>query len=444
MKKRFVSRLDVCLILVVCLSILFTACSERSSSENDSAPTAESEQSLQTAPEGKVTLVLATFVGEYGNWDVGTLQSIVSDFNEHNDRYTIEIRDYTNGGEIPDDQAISKMNTEILGGDGPNMIHFAPLITSLSPDPYISRGLLVNLSDCMANDPDIGMDDIVIAKALSYDDAIYYLDNCFFFETMLGKYDTFGDRFYWTLSEYLEMEKTLPPEVMTWYNITKESFLKQVASRYIRIAIDWKNGTCDFNNADFIGILEAASRIRDTPEDPNNMVFGYGPTMLGQGMIATSMSYCTDVAHLAYEERMAGCKLSFIGYPTVDGSCGTYATLRSPIGIIKGQNTEGCWEFLKFYVLHYDRGLPVYRPYFEQAIETAKAAEKPEERMTEDDAVRLRELVSSIENVTIYDNNARNIIIEEAMAYLNGSKTAQEAAKQIQSRVSIYVAEQAS
>ena len=327
MKKRLISRLAAFLIFVTCISVLFTACSERVSSESDPAPSAGTEQSAQMTTDGKVTLVLAIFAGQYGNWDVDKLQSIISDFNEQNDRYTIEIRDYTNGGEVPDDQAISKMNTEILSGNGPDMIHFVPLIRGLSPDPYISRGLLVNLSDCMANDPDIGMDDIVIAKALSYDDAIYYLDSSFTFETMLGKYDAFGDRFYWTLSEYIELEKTLPPEVMTWYNITKESFLKQVASRYIRVAIDWKNGTCDFNNADFIGILEAASRIRDTPEDSHNMVFGYGPTMLGQGIIATSMSNCTDVAHLAYEERMAGCKLSFIGFPTIDAV--SYTHLRA-------------------------------------------------------------------------------------------------------------------
>lgn len=58
------------------------------------------------------------------------------------------------------------------------------------------------------------------------------------------------------------------------------------------------------------------------------------------------------------------------------------------------------------------------------------------------DIEKLTGLITSIENTAIYDEALFNIVQAEFNAYMGSSATAEEAAARIQSRASIYVAEQ--
>ena len=51
-------------------------------------------------------------------------------------------------------------------------------------------------------------------------------------------------------------------------------------------------------------------------------------------------------------------------------------------------------------------------------------------------------VIDSTTSFVDYDQNVLNIISDEAAGYLAGSKTAEEASKLIQSRVSLYIQEQ--
>lgn len=55
---------------------------------------------------------------------------------------------------------------------------------------------------------------------------------------------------------------------------------------------------------------------------------------------------------------------------------------------------------------------------------------------------RAIQIIQSIDCVNEYDSNLFDIIWQEVNAYLGGSKTAEQAAATIQSRASIYMAEQ--
>ena len=50
--------------------------------------------------------------------------------------------------------------------------------------------------------------------------------------------------------------------------------------------------------------------------------------------------------------------------------------------------------------------------------------------------------VESADSLSIYDENAMDIILEEASAYFSGAQSAWQAAEYVQNRMSIYVAEQ--
>lgn len=386
--------------------------------------------------EKKTTLQIATIRQS------NTLKKVVSDFNNKNSKYNVQILDYSDSGTFESEIALTRFNTEILSGNYPDMICFS----HINPYPYISKNLLANLETFFNQDGEINIEDVAIANALDSYDGIYYISGVFNFETLVGRYSDFGDRYGWTLAEYLNLEKAVPDEIETIHNMTKESFINCVVSRYIRTAIDWDNCKCNFNTPEFIELLEAGSRIRETPENPANMSYGYGPTKVGEGTRIASLSWVDTVWKLAYEEQMAGCKLSFIGWPTIDGSCGSDVHLINPVGIVnQGDNASGCWEFIKFMLLHPDMkadSLPVYIPLLRDKVDQAQDSEDIPVKMSDDDAERLLSLISEIENVAIYDKTVLDIISEESASFFNGDKTVEEVAELIQSKVSIYVAEQ--
>lgn len=370
------------------------------------------------------------------------LQKIVDRYNSENNKYYVRIIDYSSNGSYSLSDASMKLSTDIISGNMPDLICFK----SISPYPYIRKGILADLTVFFDIDDEMDLNDIAILNAISSHGSIYLISGSFNLETLVGLYSNFGDRYGWTLSEYLEIEHKLTPEMEIIHNMTKESFLNSIASRYIRVAIDWELGRCNFESPEFITLLEAGNRIRETPEDPNNMSFGYGPVKVGEGSRVVSLSWVEDVWKLAYEEYMAGKQLSFIGWPTIDGSSGSDIHLIEPIGIVdQGENAAGCWEFVKFMIQNVkieDNGLPVYMPLLRNEIDAAIQSKEIPLKMTITDGNRLLSLISATENVAIYDEVVLGIIRDESAAFFNGNKTASEVAKLIQSKVCLYIAEQ--
>ena len=63
------------------------------------------------------------------------------------------------------------------------------------------------------------------------------------------------------------------------------------------------------------------------------------------------------------------------------------------------------------------------------------------EPIDQNDVDKVRDVILSSGGNSYYDENIIRIIEEEAEPYFEGTKTAEEAAKMIQSRVSIYLKE---
>jgi len=371
----------------------------------------------------------------------GALVKKVAAFNAADSDYSVVIHDYSEGGSLDGDTALKRLNADIISGKLPDMVCF----TRISPYPYIRKSLLTNLGDYINTSDQISPEDISILKALENDGKIYFISADFDFETLVARYSYFGDSYGWTLEDYIEAEKGLPGDVETIHNMTHDSFVNCIVSRYIRTAVDWEEGVCNFNTPEFISLLEAGSRIRETPEGAESS-YGYGPTKVGEGTRFASLSWVDTVWKLAYEESTAGCQLSFIGWPTADGSCGSDIRLLDPIGIISGgENADGCWRFIQYMLVNTSEDadhIPTYTKTLREKIELAKKDEAAPIKMSDSDADRFFELLSEIENTAIYDEAVLGIIQRECAPFFSGDRTAAQAAENIQSKVSIYIAEQ--
>ena len=360
-------------------------------------------------------------------------------YNLWSENYYIEYTNYTEGDSIPLDQALLKLNTEILSGNCPDLL-FLP---RLSPYPYIGKGLIRDLTPFFDEDPEIGTEDLVALKALQYQGGIYYMGSTFSLETRVGRESDFGDTFGWSIQQYLDFEQKLPEDVWTMYNITAEYFLRTLSSRYSRTAINWAEGSCDFDNPEFISILEAAKRIRENPEDPNNMRFGNGVVWVAEGSMLVDMVMMQEFTRWAEDEAVAGCRLSVVGEPTPDGSCGTDLGISGVCMLVSSDSPEGCWEFIKYRLTHpydYPIGLCLYRPVLERRMEAAVS--DPQLRFTAEDRDRFLRLLDAIQYPNFYDPMVLSVIEEESGAFLAGERSAADTARLIQSRLSLYVSEQ--
>ena len=113
---------------------------------------------------------------------------------------------------------------------------------------------------------------------------------------------------------------------------------------------------------------------------------------------------------------------------------------------------QACWQFLKYSLTHCQYSLPVYRPLLEERVRQAQQAaddredeafgERLDPPMTDGEVQGFYELLGQIRHTTLCDQTALGIIQEEFAAVLSGDKSPQEAARLVQSRMSLYVSEQ--
>ena len=368
------------------------------------------------------------------------LQKQVAAYNRTSKSVHITIKDYSDGGELTADQALNRLNTELTSGAFPDMICFS----GISPFPYIARGLLVDLKSLIDQDTRISTDDLCIYHALTNSDSLFYAGSGFTFETLIVKSSEL-DSDGWTIQDCVKVSQTIPNETMLFYNMTREKLLNRIGSKYSQSTIDWVAGTCNYSNDDFIKVLELCKNIKETPENENNELFGFGSSFINTGELFSTLSYVDSVWKLAFEKRMAGCDIKVVGWPTVDGKRGSDVAVYSPVGIVSGGNKDESWNFIYYCItegyIKSDNYMPVYYPTLLDEIAYAKTKDSPVV-MTDEDELELIRVIERLDNSCYYDEAVNKIVETEAKRYFAGDRTADEVAKVIQDKVSLYLEEQ--
>ena len=391
----------------------------------------------------KAELVLA-------GYDISdTLKAGIAAYNASSETGHITVKDYCAGG-VEQEAALLKLNTEMISGEYPDMICFSVI----SPLTLIRKGLLEDMAPYFDKDDQISREDLVIEKALEENGGIYYISNLFNVGTLMGKKSDFGSRYGWTVEEYLEMEKSLLPEQQMLYNMTRKVFIQDIILHYATDAIDWETGTCNFETEDFCTLIDAAARIRETPEGSNPQYF-QAAEEVASGRMKTASAYIVNIWETVKQKRLAGCDLSFIGWPSAKGTCGAEAWLLDPIGILStGSNKAECWEFLKYIIqnrfpevteempAYASYGLQMYEPELRREYEEAIQDSDYPVPLTEADMEEFFSMLHAIERTVISDENVDGIISNEIENGIAAGRTSAATAAVIQSKISIYLAEQ--
>ncbi len=403
---------------------------------------------------------LATCSGVDFNGDQ-LLRNAVSSFNALSPDYRIELIDYGVYNEGYDASVgMNRLNADITAGNEPDIYD----LWSLTSANYVSKGLISDLKPWFEQDSEINYEDMIpsATAALERDGHLYDFVPSFTVTTVFSSEDRIGRTEHLTISDFLDLAQQHGAQQMFGAGMTRDGFLTRLIAYTGKEYVDRVHGTCSFDSPEFVRLLQYLSQL---PEEKDETLGDWERIYFGQQDL-----YCTGGGNLirwiCYADSVFGGESRSIGFPATSGN-GVAMTPTIRLGMsAKSEVQDGVWAFFKFLLsdsFQYKVGdVPMMQKALDRIIEKWVSEMDGEKALglvgvmdgqrfnttiplaTLDDNKKERaiQIIQSIDCVNEYDSNLFDIIWQEVNAYLGGGKTAEQAAASIQSRASIYMAEQ--
>ena len=369
-----------------------------------------------------------------------SLTEAVLAFNRTNGEYTIVIEDYFNYSTADDYNAgTERFLYEIGTGDLPDIIYFG---NDLSVEDMASKGYLVDIGALLDTDDSIDRTELMenVLDAAEIDGTLYTLPMGYYVETAMGRADIVGSSPCAVENVRAWIEQN--PTIEAYSEMTRDLFLRRLVWANADTLIDLGTGSCRFDSADFIELLELANKL---------------PSVTKEGVSAAAHDslfipeYATTLGSLAGGDYGAAVSYEITGYP---GTTGGLMLIRPDpeLGIAaNATDIEGCWTFLRYLLSQEAQemmialdGIPIRRDMFDEQIETLR--ELCTEGLFTEAMVEAAAEAASGKGICLRSSSMltqlSDIAVEEAENYFNGDKSAEEVSAMIQSRASIYIAEQ--
>jgi len=405
----------------------------------------------------KTVLSLASFMPHL-------LDPAVTEFNRTNASYHIEII----GLDIDEwTESINDLLSEILAGNGPDMIHTSSLPVF---DQWAQQELFVDLYDLIDTDPVLDRSGFIesVLYSLEADGKLFQMAPGFSIKTMIGFPGAAGTVRGWDIDEFKAVIEANPQATLPmgqYYNGL--NILLFIVSNNINSFIDRETGTVYFDTDSFIDLLELVYTVQSKINRSNINVSDSIPhSMIISGeQILEVVSLSRFEEYTTFEDLFGG-DFIFKGFPAETGS-GNFLETNYGIAITTaGEHADGAWEFLRLLlsegwqrqtminkntVTHY---IPTNKTVLEEKLAGAMVGfTNPEviygdivtlaRPLTRVNVNNIRDLIDSVSNTPAQpDVPLLDILTEVMQDYFSDDITAHEAASIIQNRVSVYIAKQ--
>ncbi|MCR4895865.1 MAG: hypothetical protein K5891_03705 [Lachnospiraceae bacterium] len=418
-----------------------------------------------TIPDKEVITVACYYMN-------GELRTKVKEFNQKSATSRIVIESYEQYASTDDYMAgYTRMNNEILAGNMPDIIYVNDL-DSIDYVSYAKKGLLADFSQLIAGDPAFAgqtfLTNVFDAYAVDGKQVVmlpYFDVNVYTAKPDMAQYKN------WTPAEFLAFAKSLPKDRFLFEDLTRNDFMTNVmwynGSRFLNLA----EGKCDFNNEDFISLLEYSASL---PEEIDwskydDEYYANYDTMYSSGRIVLKNGYLYNARNFYttnYNSYFGD--YTTVGFPHSEGNGAMINGFMYYMISAKSDHLQEAWDFVKTYLqpefqdtVEYD--IPVLESSYRAWLEKAK--EKPsyedengnivytndyyyvdgvEHEIPEITQAYIDEIDGIIRGVTAartYNEDVLQIISEESSALYSGQKSAADVAAIIQSRVQLFVNE---
>lgn len=409
------------------------------------------------------------------------IQNKIIDFNRKNDKYRIEVLDYSQYNTDDDYQAgLTKLTTEIMAGNVPDIL----ALSQLPYDQLASKGLLEDLYPYIEADGEYTKEDFFpnVMAALEVDGKLYQVCPSFSIQAVTGASSVVGDTPGWTYEEFNAALASMPEgcDAFDVYTI-KDTILQAGVSMDMDKYVDWTTGQCSFDSQDFIELLKFTDNF---PETFDYETYDWSSeddtyTRISSGKQMLLGSYIYDFTDIMYYDAYFGGASTYIGYPNLSGEPGNMLSLDRGYAMSAScANKDAAWEFLRIILSEeYQKGiygLPTNINVYQEKLKEAMTPEYEKDAegnyvldedgnkieisqggygfangevieiyaVTQEQADKLWDLITTTTKVMDGNSSILEIVYEQAKAYYAGQKSAEEVAKLIQSKANIYVNEQ--
>ncbi len=320
--------------------------------------------------------------------------------------------------------------------------------TSILPENAIKDGLLVDMLPYIDADTEISREDFIepLLNAMLKKGGLYEYTDKFTLLTMMTREDCFPGREGWTVDGI----RALMAQHAELDCLSRERLLEAFILAATAEFIDWETMSCSFDSPAFQSWLSfLKERTEHIERYENPLLFHIS----------------TDFAGVAggWARQMMSTDYAVSGFPGTSGTGSYFVKLggtfdpdtrgsNTRLGILaSGAHPDGAWRFVKTLMRGAKgertiEGIPVFKERFEKALEAemAKKHDVPADVVIfgENDAQILREQVYNTTKIVHEDEALLQLIRAETAPYFAGQKTVEEVTRQIQTRVSIYLAEQ--
>ena len=438
---------------------------------------------------GEKTVIELAYVGSLPMW----FDQKILKYNAEHPDVQIVTRDYIDAaGDGDTGTAKKKLAMDLVTG-----LYRPDILVGMINEPYIEQavrsGLYADLGTYTKNDALVNDENLFgcVRRTLSDKDGRlwglardYEVRSVLSTAELLGKY---ADRTSWTVEEFLDYAASLPSDRFLMDDLAQENAARLLfGTEGYGAFIDAEAGTCDFTDPVFIRYLTFLKSLPATAKEarslPQNPLSGLGREEQYQfywtGGVALKNKWFHSLNQFLSLEIEFGTKdYRLIGQP-VSSENGRQPITVWDVCIMTSfcENPEIAWDVIRSLIIDPDGfpgdSLPVLKTDFERKAEeyrdsvftfyfdgwevvgekdpdhpiTTSTLDKPGivTEFTEADAAFIMDYLDNRcgypYTLSVHEEIAA-IIQEEISAYLAGVGTAEDCAKKIQSRVSIWLAE---
>lgn len=399
--------------------------------------------------------------------------NMIDVFNSIDNGYRIELKDYSDYYESSKEHTKEawadcdlQLSLDVMKGGVidiiPNNFYDSGKFHSLA-----AKGAFADLNTFLEADEKINRDVLFdnVLETCEIDEKLFYMPICFTIDTIFGPTKYVGNKENWSMEELKQHWDKMPENALINGHNTRDYVYYAILRENISNFIDYGSATCSFNSPEFISILNFINTF-DEPLTYKSDSNWNNPIFLEETSIYNFNSYSATI----YNDR--NYEITFVGYPSSD-KCGSLINTGSDqIAISASSSKEkqkGAWEFVRMlvdYEFQYnnsfsggfegeDCAFPINIEAFEEKGKDIyhnddgnqiEYSEEDEELIyypiNKADYDRLLIFIKSIKKQnTDTEDDIFEIINNELFEMFRNEKTSQQAAENIQNRVSILVSE---
>lgn len=396
---------------------------------------------------GPVTLILATMNRFHVKLK---LEDSINTWNREHPECTIEVRDYSVYADGDTRAAELRLLADIASGNIPDLFDLSVLgdydtgLAPFSTGLLARRGLLENLYPYIDSDGDISRDKLFpsVLRALEIGGCLYEIAADYQVITTFADPALLEGRSDWSYEALSQVVRSSEPyETLLDGSVDPWRWLELVVAASGDKLVDWTALQCHFDSAYFIAALEAAKAQPAEPE----FIGGTLENILRNSTGLLSLEYMDTIYLVDAPANVWGPGFASLGLPEV--GLAVYPELSLGMSAASAHK-EACWQFLRQCILpdarNYGFSMNRERVQAQIAHETEQIQELIEYHpYTEEAMNRFLGQMDSIRTAYRYDAQLWQIVRSEAERFFAGQLSARETAANIQSRASIYMAEQA-